>query len=136
MSRRTLLGGLAALAATPAAALMAPPLTYAEATPGRRSSPHPDAELIRICAEHPARLQAVNHGSEEGEDGPIWQAYAQSRDAIHAAVPVTLAGVVAKARAAKAEALNADGTESPNDTPAGTWAWELLNDLLRLEGQL
>ena len=93
---------------------------------------NPDAELIQICAGHAARIAAVNHGPDEEDDGPLWQAYQRSRDAIHAAVPVTMAGMVAKARAAKAEARNADGSESPSCCPAETWAWDLVNDLLRL----
>jgi hypothetical protein len=42
--------------------------------------------------------------------------------------------MVAKARAAKAEARNSNGTESPSNCPAENWAWDLVNDLLRLEG--
>jgi hypothetical protein len=70
------------------------------------------------------------------EDCPRWLDYERSRDAIHAVVPVTLAGMVAKARAAKIEARNVNGTENPEGSPAETWAWDLVNDLLRLEGTL
>lgn len=121
--RRGLLGGFAALAAPalPASAAAQPATS-------------PDAELIRICARHPAAIAALNYGPDEAGDGPLWQAYARSRDAISAAQPTTIAGVLAKARAAKAEALNLDGSESPNCCPAEAWAWDLVNDLLRLEG--
>lgn len=57
-----------------------------------------------------------------------------SRDAIHAAQPVTMAGMRAKALVAKAEARKPDGSEDPCSTPAEHWAWDLVNDLLRLTG--
>lgn len=95
----------------------------------------PDAELIRICEAHPEKIRAAEEDSTYEEDCPLWLAYERSRDAIHAAVPMTLAGIIAKARAAKVEAANPEGgTESPSGTPGETWAWDLVNDLLRLEG--
>ncbi|HEY8612362.1 MAG TPA: hypothetical protein VIL69_13850 [Roseomonas sp.] len=134
MSRRNLLGGLAVLAITPGAVLTAQAATAD--TLDRRPAPNRDAELIRICAEHNANREAycAYGGHLEQEDDPLWLAYERTRDAIAAAVPVTLAGMVAKARAAKAEAQNTDGTENPRDCPAGDWAWQLVSDLLRLEG--
>jgi hypothetical protein len=104
-----------------------------------RASPAPvsttaDADLIRICAEHAGHIAAVNeHGSGE-DDCPLWLAYARSRDAIRAAVPLTVAGMVAKASAAKAEAACQDGIERYENCPAGDMAWDLVNDLLRLSG--
>lgn len=120
--RRGLLGILAALTASPAVAVAA-------------SSA--DAEMIRLCEAHPAILAALDvHGSGD-DDCPLWLAYVRSRDAIHAAVPVTLAGIIAKARAAKAEAVNPEaGTEIPHGTPGETWAWDIVQDLLRLERTL
>ena len=120
--RRGFLGILAAVAVTPAAAA---------------TTPSADAELIQICEAHPAVLKALDeHGSGE-DDCPFWLAYVRSRDAIHTAVPVTLAGIIAKARAAKAEAVNPEtGTEIPHGTPGETWAWDLVQDLLRLQGTL
>jgi hypothetical protein len=29
-----------------------------------------------------------------------------------------------------------DGTENPDGSPAENWAWDLVNDILRLEGTL
>ncbi|MFC0389491.1 hypothetical protein [Muricoccus vinaceus] len=132
MSRRNLLSGIAAMSIGPAAVLA----THATAaTLNRRSAPDPDAELIRICEAHPSIIAAVNDYGSGEDDCPLWQAYERSRDAIHAAVPVTLAGMVAKARAARAEALNPkNGTVSPSGTPAEIWAWDLVQHLLRLEG--
>lgn len=121
-TRRRVLGGFAALT-----------LPTVPALAGTAPITSPDAELIRICTAHPAVIDALNHGPEEFEQ-ELWRAYERSRDAIHAARPVTLEGMAAKARVAKVEALNPDGTESPSCCPAETWAWDLVNDLLRLEG--
>ena len=132
MSRRTLLGGLAAIAANPTAALPAQPADTDALD--RRPAASPDDELIRLCLEHPTIIAAVNDYGSSEDDCSLWQAYERSRNAINSAVPVTMAGMVAKARAAKAEARNLDGSESPNGCPAETWAWDLVNDLLRLEG--
>ena len=132
MSRRTLLGGLAAIAANPTAALPAQPADTDALD--RRPAASPDDELIRLCLEHPTIIAAVNDYGSGEDDCSLWQAYERSRNAINSAVPVTMAGMVAKARAAKAEARNLDGSESPNGCPAETWAWDLVNDLLRLEG--
>ncbi|MBI0538985.1 hypothetical protein D9599_25875 [Roseomonas sp. KE2513] len=117
--RRGFLGILAAVAVTPAAAA---------------TTLSADAGLIQICDAHPTVLKALDeHGSGE-DDCPFWLAYVRSRDAIHTAVPVTLAGIVAKARAAKAEVFNpGSDTENPHGTVAETWAWDLVQDLLRLD---
>lgn len=121
-SRRALLGAAAVL---PIAAV-----------PVLAEAPNPDAEMIRLCAEHVANLHALNDPAAElADDDPRWTAYERTRDMIDAAAPQTLAGMVAKARAAKAEALNLDGTESPEGSPAESWAWDLLNDLLQITGR-
>src|SRR3712207_3460751 len=102
-TRRFVLGGLAAVSA---------PLASVAGSPAAAS---PDAEMIRLCEAHPAVLVVLADYGSGQDDCPIWQAYVCSRDAIHAAKPVTLAGIVAKARAAKAEAFNPEtGTENPN----------------------
>ncbi len=96
----------------------------------------PDADLVRICGEHIANRAAYNeHGGRlELECDPLWLAYERTRDAISDAKPQTMAGMLAKARAAIAEARRLDGTEEPEGTPAATWAFDLANDLLRLHG--
>ncbi len=93
---------------------------------------HPDAGLVAVCAEHAINHAAYNRdgGRRELDDDPLWAAYARTRDAITDAVPHTLAGMLAKARAAKAEATHPDGTENPDNCPAARWAWDLVNDLL------
>jgi hypothetical protein len=132
-SRRGILGGVAALAAPSIPTLAAEGVSSTHLLPGRR--PSPDAELIRICEGHAAFTEELQHCNCL-EDCAHWRAYERSRDAIHDAVPMTLAGMAAKARAAKIEARAADGTENPEGSPAETWAWDLVNDLLRLEGTL
>lgn len=122
-SRRAMLLGAAVLPGAAFAAPLVPP-----------QPPNPDAELIALCARHPALIDAVNASPLDIADCPTWQAYLVSRDAIHDARPVTLAGMRAKALAAKAEALNPDGSEVPEHTAAAHWSWDLVNDLLRLTG--
>jgi hypothetical protein len=98
----------------------------------------PDADLIRFCAEHVVNMDAFNRDRSDldAEDNPLWAAYERTRDAIHEARPQTIEGMLAKARAAKVEALMPDGRENPSNCPAETWAWDLLNDLLRLNSSL
>ena len=123
-TRRAMLLGAAVLPGTAAAAPPASPLP-----------PGPDAALIALCNRHPALIAAFNTGDGDGSDSdPLWIAYATSRDAIHDAQPQTLAGMRAKALAAKAEARSPDGSEEYRSSPAGSWSWDLVNDLLRLTG--
>ena len=123
-SRRAMLLGAAVLPGVAIAAPLAPP-----------QPPSPDAELIALCAQHPALIAAFNTSDGDGSDSdPTWAAYAASRDAISDAVPQTFAGMRAKALVAKAEALSPDGTEHPSSTMAQPWSWDLVNDLLRLTG--
>ena len=96
---------------------------------------HPEAELIALCNRHPALIAAFNACDQDsGPDNPDWVAYEASMDAISEARPQTLAGLQAKALAAKAEALNPDGTEQPSNTIAAHWGWDIVNDMLRLTG--
>jgi hypothetical protein len=96
-----------------------------------------DADLIRLCAEHAANMDAYNRDCSdlEPEDNALWAAYERTRDAISKAVPQTVEGMMAKARAAKAEAREPTGGENPQGCPAADWAWDLVNDLLRLNGR-
>ena len=110
---------------------LVPTLPYAAAP---AANGNPDHDLIRRCAEHPACMAAVKAAPDEEEDGPAWHAYERNRDAISAAQPQTLAGLIAKARAAKLEATFWDSFENIHDTMAEPWAWDLVNALLRLAG--
>ncbi len=92
-----------------------------------------DAELIRVCAEHAHNLAVYNNDGDPGPmdaPDPLWDRYEATRNAISEAKPSTLEGMLAKARAAKAEAGRPDGSENPDGTPAARWAWDLVNDLL------
>jgi hypothetical protein len=93
-----------------------------------------DAELTMTCAEHVLSAATINAAGPDAdlEDDRIWQVYDRTRDAISDAEPQTVAGLVAKARAAKAEALQPDGSENPEGTMAEKWAWDIVNDLIRI----
>lgn len=120
--RAALAGGIAALAARPAAAV-----------------PNPDAELIAMCERLPRLIDAVNDATADVDQEagvPEFDAYAAALDYIRDATPRTLAGWMAKARAAKREALDIFGEEHPESTAAAEWAWDLMNDMLAmLEGR-
>ena len=95
----------------------------------------PDAALIALCEQHSINREALNNGTKTLDDNePEWLAYRASLDGISAAKPLTMGGLLAKARAAKAEALNLDGTDSFDLFPVCDWTWDLANDLLRLAG--
>jgi hypothetical protein len=95
---------------------------------------NPDAALIALCAQHIVNLAAFNAyaGLDDNHDAALWAECRCTRDAITDARPQTVEGMIAKARAAKLEALNADGTEEPENGRAARWAWQILNDMLRL----
>ena len=117
-SRRAVLGAGAALAA------LANPLA---------AQANPDAELLATCARHIVNMQAFCAGSDmsDFENDPLWLAYEATRDAISNAEPKTMAGLLAIAHVAKAEASNPDGSEDHENCPASDWAWLILNVLLR-----
>lgn len=99
----------------------------------------PDAALLQLCAEHVENMHAYNQGADEFEDDrddPLWQAYTRTLDALKAAEPTTLQGMVALARVAKMMARNPDGSEDFSHGPAENVAFNLVNDLLRLHGGL
>ena len=102
-----------------------------------RTADTSDAEIIRLCKQHIVNLHAYNASTEdiEPEDDPLWAAYKQSYNAVKAARPQTIEGMIAVALAAKAEAVQRDGTESLEHGPAAEWAWGLVNDLVRLKGE-
>lgn len=96
----------------------------------------PDAKLIRMCDAHASKIVAVNDGDKR-DDHPDWKAYEQSCDFIAGNKAITLAGVLAKARAAEAEAVLsviADG-EINWDNRAAAWSVLVTQDLLALGKQ-
>ncbi len=131
VSRRTLLGASAAVLGVPG-------------VPGRACAtppaPHPDAALIEMCRRHPLNIEGYNTSPLEYDnidDNPFWNAYSETRDGIGEAQPMTMAGILAKCRAAKVEARAFDGdeeSEHPANCPAEDWAWDIVGDLLRLYG--
>ena len=134
MNRRAMLANAILPAAT------AVPFTLVAVDPlGRRGhgrpGPSPDADLIALCERHLALIEALHSDDRDCDDSyPHWLAYEASRDAIGEAEPQTLAGMRAKALVAKLEATMPDGSEMPNGTVGGDWAWDLLHDILRLSG--
>ena len=94
MNRRNLLAGVAGAVALPLAKVAAQPAAGV------------DADLIRLCAEHVVNIETSNRdgGLLDLDQDPLWITYERTRDAISAATPRTLEGMLAKARAAKAEA--------------------------------
>lgn len=123
-SRRKFMGA-AALAVVPVSGALSASLT------------HPDADLIAQCAEHAVNVAAFNRdgGKVEPEHDPLWAAYDRTRDAVSAAKPRTMDGVLAKARAAKADAGRSGDAGYPEGCAASDWAWDIVNDLLRLSGR-
>ncbi|WP_431280937.1 hypothetical protein ACQW02_16130 [Humitalea sp. 24SJ18S-53] len=132
-------GALVALALS--AAVAAPPAQAGNVGDSHTgaSSPNPDAELIGVCAGFGPARHAYNTHADDGDEHPevqrLWAAYRQSVDAIDDAKPQTMAGILAIARAAKVEARAPDGSDLPENGPAAAWAWNIVNDLLRLYGQ-
>lgn len=93
-----------------------------------------DAALIRICAEHAVNTWAVNTSPDEMDDAhPLWVTYLHTQRTIDAAKPRTVAGMLAKARIA-VDVLTLNGVVTPENGSGSTWAWDLLNDLIRLNG--
>lgn len=124
-TRRTFLGAAAVATVSGATAVRAVPVA------------HPDGAFIALCAEHAVNVAAFNRdgGSVEPEHDPLWAAYDRTRDAISAAKPHTIEGVMAKARAAKADAGRSGDGGYPEGCAAADWAWDIVGDLLRLHGR-
>jgi hypothetical protein len=89
-------------------------------------------DLAQLCAQHIAHRQALLACPQDPENSPHWALYAATSDAISMARPATLAELAAKAGAAKHEALTANGREDIRNGSAVEWAWDLVNDLIRL----
>ena len=88
-----------------------------------------DREFIELCAQHIANHRAFNACHLDDDESPHWPPYEHTRDAISKAHPATLAGVIAKAKAAIHED---DGNEYPTGR-AASWAMDIARDLVRLE---
>ena len=113
MNRRALFGGAAVLAVTPSIGSAAAPAAL-------------DAALAALVDQHIRNRDAVNayDGPLDVTDCPLWQAYSATLDAIDEAEPQTMAGILAKARAAVAE----------DEQTGEQWGLDIAHDLLRLAG--
>jgi hypothetical protein len=110
------------------------PAAYSTGTsPVGRDPITADDDLVRLCEQHKANKTALDACSLDADDSPHWPSFVASSDAIAAARPTTLAGLAAKARTAKREALTSGGGEDPCNGAALAWAWDLVNDLIRLD---
>lgn len=89
-------------------------------------------DLAQLCVQHIAHRQALLACPQDPEDSPHWALFSATHDAIAMARPTTLAELAAKARAAKHEAMTANGREDVRSGSAVDWAWDLVNDLIRL----
>lgn len=92
-----------------------------------------DQDLIQLCAQHIGNRAALDSCPLDADDSPHWPPFAASSDAISIARPASLAELAAKARAAKREALTVSGQEDASIGSALDWAWDLVNDLIRLD---
>jgi hypothetical protein len=94
---------------------------------------HPDADLIAWCQAFPAARVRCNAYHGDLDPGvPEWDDYIGLSDRIGETDPKAWEGWRAKALAAKAEATMRGGVEHPECTSSSEWAWDLMNDALRL----
>ena len=146
MSRRTLLGGLAAIVANPTAAL--PAQSAAADLLDRRSAPSPDAEVIRLAHgvidAEAACLAAYavptstpeEEQAREPERDRLMSAVCDQAEALAPLPVTTLAGVLAKARAALAVADRSPATGEINVKDYAEWlAYAALEDLVQVMGE-
>lgn len=96
----------------------------------------PDAALIAACDAYRGLMDALNHGEHgEDEDGPVNRAYYACCDTISSTPAQTMAGMLAKCRAIKAEARGRDGEPIAfHGTMAEDWAADVVDAVLRLNG--
>lgn len=80
-----------------------------------------DQAIVALCNQHLLNAKAFNSCPLDSDESPYWDAYANSLRAIGEAKPMTMAGLAAKAKLAKAESDD-------------EWAWDLVDDLIRLGG--
>ena len=106
--------------------------TLADTSSLSSAGPLCEAQMARVYKEHAHLLIVLNAGLGLPDDSPLGEAYNAAVETIAAFVPTTLAGVIMKARAAKAEARAGNHGEKPGDGWAPDWAWDVVCDLIRL----
>lgn len=94
----------------------------------------PDAQLIALCELHVFNLRAHNNDPDGtgDEHDPLLRAYLGTLAEVRLAKPKTLAGILAKGRAALAE-IDADA--DADASPGFVWAREALGALVLLHGE-
>jgi len=98
----------------------------------------PEAELVRLCDEYVATLQAYNSDADgpDGDDNPLWRRLSELRDQIHETPATTIEGVIGKARIAEIWATQPDGGLDFSKSFTGDWPEQVIMDLLAIyEGQ-
>ena len=95
---------------------------------------NPDTILIGLCDRYCIVRDEVNRDIDISDDDPRWGAYFAVCDEITDWQPVTVEGLIAKARVTKEDASNPDGTEDL-ETIRMDWAWDVINGLIRLGGR-
>jgi hypothetical protein len=125
LSRRATIALPAGLAAFHASAATAP---------GQTESP--DADLICLCGEYIAAVDAYNQdaGDIEPEDDPLWQAVEDLEAKLAGLNAQTLEGVAAKARVVMRLSRKTDGTHDFSSSYTGDWPGQVVRDLLRIAG--
>jgi len=124
-------GALAALGWTATAALSGAVLSHGLADAAEAFTPSPDADLIRACGEYVATLDAITASDGVPDDDPLWAALDRPCDVIVGTKATTLEGLIAKAKAAKCQAMTARGGECADGMPEEI-AWAIVNDLVPL----
>ncbi len=96
---------------------------------------HPDAELIRVCAEHQRAYDLVNScGFDDDSPGYIalYDAYIRHHDRLTALRATTREGAEAKMRSIMKEGRMCDGRLDVEGMTAAQWAMDTLQDLLAM----
>ncbi|MEO3475766.1 hypothetical protein AAFN86_28200 [Roseomonas sp. CAU 1739] len=95
-----------------------------------------DAPLIALCDTMSDVLRDLSATPADLDDtSPEWRPYDRIADAMCAARPETMEGIMAMARATMAHAR--DGGGADDDEPDGVvavWAWAIVRHLLRVGG--
>ncbi len=121
ISRRAALGAASALVAAAGA-------QAADAVP------YPDADLIAACAQYPMVEAAL--GTEADENGPCHAAYDRVFTIIESTSARTMEGILAKARTAAFATKARDGEFHWEGSVGEYWAFGVVEDLLRLHGEV
>jgi hypothetical protein len=109
---------------------------HSEAAAASSYPSNPDAELIRLCGEYVAAVDAYNQSIDEAEpeDDPLWQAVEDLEVKLAGLNAQTVEGVAANARVVMRLSRKTDGTHDFSSSHTGDWSEQVVRDLLRLMG--